>query len=153
MSACDRGARIARLAAAAAARSDAAGSRARRAIIKLENAGEPVTFVSVARAATVSTSFLYQHPELRRVIEKRRTQAVSRRRPDAQAASAASLRTKLHVAQRRNRELADEVAALRAENTSLRSRLLELGPPGDRPRSSVPPTPSVIGDGRGGVST
>ncbi|CPX11550.1 MULTISPECIES: DUF6262 family protein [Mycobacteroides] len=153
MSACDRDARIARLAAAAAARSDAAESRARRALIKLENAGEPVTFVSVARAAAVSTSFLYQHPELRRVIEKRRTQAESRRRPDTQTASAASLRTKLHVALRRNRDLADEVAALRAENAALRSRLLELGRPHDRQRPSMAPTPSVIGDGRGSVST
>lgn len=127
MTTSDRAARIARLTAAAATRRSDAESRARRAIIKLENANTPITFVAVARAASVSTSFLYQHPELRGTIEKHRTLVPSRRRPDKETASAASLRTKLEVALHRNRDLAEEVAVLRAENQTLRSRVLELG--------------------------
>ncbi|WP_220474509.1 DUF6262 family protein [Mycobacteroides abscessus] len=153
MTPADRALRIARLTAAAAARRSDAESRARRAIIKLQNASTPITFVAVAQAASVSTSFLYQHPELRGAIEKHRTLVPARRRPDREAASAASLRTKLEVTLHRNRELAEEVSVLRAENQALRSRLLELSLPGDRQRSSVPPAPSVIGDGRGSVST
>ncbi|EIU07065.1 hypothetical protein MA5S0422_0059 [Mycobacteroides abscessus 5S-0422] len=125
MTAADRAARIARLTAAAAARRSDAESRARRAIIKLQNADTPITFVAVAHAASVSTSFLYQHHELRRTIEKHRNAAVSHR-PDVNAASAASLRAKLQVVQRRNRELTEEITVLRAENVLLRSRLLEL---------------------------
>lgn len=125
----DRTARIARLTAAAAARRSDAESRARRALIKLGNANTPITFVAVARTASVSTSFLYQHRELRGTIEKHRTLVPARRRPDREAASAASLRTKLEVALARNRELAEELAVLRAENQTLRSRVLELGRP------------------------
>lgn len=127
MTTSDRAARIARLTAAAAARRSDAESRARRAIIKLENVNTPITFVAVARAASVSTSFLYQHPELRGTIEKHRTLLPTRRRPDREAASTASLRTKLEVALQRNRELTEEVAVLRAENQTLRSHVLELG--------------------------
>ncbi|MBB4853946.1 hypothetical protein HNP40_001326 [Mycobacteroides chelonae] len=126
MTGSDREARIARLAAAAAARRNAAESRARRALIKLENSSQPISFVTVARTAAVSTSFLYQHTELRRDIEKNRTSVASRGRPDREAASTASLRTKLQVALCRNRELVEEVVVLRAENEALRSRVLEL---------------------------
>lgn len=132
MTGSDREARIARLTAAAAARRNAAESRARRALIKLENSSQSITFVTVARTAAVSTSFLYQHTELRRSIEKHRTSVSTRRRPDREAASAASLRTKLQVALCRNRELMEEVTVLRAENAALRSRVLELA----RPRSA-----------------
>jgi hypothetical protein len=64
MTADDRERRTARLAEAAAARTADAAARARRAITKLNATGQPITFVSVARTAGVSTSFLYQHPEL-----------------------------------------------------------------------------------------
>ncbi|MBN7535248.1 hypothetical protein I3U85_13710 [Mycobacteroides abscessus subsp. abscessus] len=127
MTASDRQARIARLATAASDRRAAAESRARRAIIKLENSREPITFVAVARAGRISTSFLYRHTELRRTIEEHRTRVATHRRSDVESASTASLRTKLEVALGRNRELAVEVAVLRTENQTLRSRILELG--------------------------
>lgn len=127
MTAFDREVRLARLAAASATRRAETESRARRAIMRLENAGEPVTFVAVARTGAVSTSFLYQHRELRRIIEKHRSSIRSRHRPDVESASAASLRTKLKVALQRNRELVEEITALRTENEALRSRVLELG--------------------------
>lgn len=126
MTADDRERRTARLAEAAAARTADAAARARRAITKLHNAGQPITFVSVARTAGVSTSFLYQHPDLRREIGEHRA-STGTRTPTSNVGSATveSLRTKLAVAVQRNRDLAEEIAVLRTENTALRSRLLE----------------------------
>lgn len=126
----DRGRRVTRLTEAAARRSADAYARARRAITKLRANGQPITFVSVARTAGVSTSFLYQHRELRREINDRRTH--SARSPCSPAVSSVtveSLRTKLVVAKQRNRELTEELAILRTENTFLRSKLLEQRSP------------------------
>jgi Family of unknown function (DUF6262) len=122
----DRAARVARLSAAAATRRANAEARARRAITKLESSGEQVNFVAVARIGGVSTSFLYQHDQLRGAIESRRVAGRPVRRPVAESSSTASLRTKLQVAVERNRELAEEICGLRTENEALRSRLLEL---------------------------
>jgi Family of unknown function (DUF6262) len=126
MTANDRERRTARLAQAAAARTADAAARARRAITKLHNAGQPITFVSVARAAGVSTSFLYQQTDLRREIGERRTRAAGHPcTPTAGSATVESLRTKLAVAVQRNRDLTEEIAVLRTDNAALRSRLLE----------------------------
>lgn len=133
MTADDRERRTARLAEAAAVRTADATARARRAITKLHATGQPITFVSVARTAGVSTSFLYQHPEIRREIDDHRThKAVHPSTPAASSATVESLHTKLAVAVRRNRELTEEVAVLRTENEILRSRVLDL----DRRRAS-----------------
>lgn len=129
----DRERRIARLANAAAARSADTTARARRAITKLHHTGQPITFVSVARTAGVSTSFLYQHPELRREVREHRTRTADHPQTrTASSATAESLRTKVQVALQRNRDLTEEVAVLRSENEVLRSRVLEL----DRGRTS-----------------
>ena len=139
MTADDRERRTARLAEAAAARTADAAARARRAITKLHATGQPITFVSVARAAGVSTSFLYQHPELRCHIDEHRTRSAGHTStPAANAATVESLHTKLAVAVQRNRDLTEEIAVLRTENEALRSRLLEQrsGPT----RSEAPPS-------------
>lgn len=133
MTADDRQQRITRLAEAAAARTADATARTRRALTKLNHTGQPITFVALARTAGVSTSFLYQHADLRREISAHRNHASGRARtPEAGSATVSSLRTKLEVALRRNRELSEELAVLRSENEVLRSRVLEL----DRGRSS-----------------
>jgi hypothetical protein len=122
----DRERRTARLAEAAAARTADATARARRAITKLHATGQPITFISVARTAGVSTSFLYQHPELRREVDEHRTRTAGHpHTPTASSATVESLRTKLAVALQRNHALTEEIAVLRTENTTLRSRLLE----------------------------
>ena len=122
----DRERRTARLAEAAATRTADASARARRALTKLRSTGQPITFVSVARTAGVSTSFLYQHPELRREVGEHRTHTAGHpHTPTASSATVESLRTKLAVAVQRNRALAEEIAVLRTENNALRSRLLE----------------------------
>ena len=127
MSAHDRKARTDRLAEAAADRTADATARARRAITKLRHTKQPITFVSVARTASVSTSFLYQHTELRREIDKHRTQAAAAHAsaPRAGSATVESLRTRLALAVQRNRDLTEHLAVLRAENEALRSRLLQ----------------------------
>ena len=121
----DREARTARLAAAAATRTAEATARARRALTRLRNTGQPITFVSVAENAGVSTSFLYQNTELRQAICDDRRTCGPARTTGRSSATAESLRTKLEVALNRNRDLADEVAALRTENAVLRSSILE----------------------------
>jgi hypothetical protein len=122
----DRERRTARLAEAAATRTSDATARARRAITKLHATGQPISFIAVARSAGVSTSFLYQHPELRRDIEERRTHTAGQASPpSARSATVESLRTKLAAAVQRNRDLTEELAVLRNENEALRSRLLE----------------------------
>jgi hypothetical protein len=120
----DREARTARLAAAAATRTAEATARARRALTKLRSAGQPVTFTSVAESAGVSTSFLYQNADLRQAICDYRRTSSPARTASANSATVQSLRTKLEVALRRNRDLVEEVAALRAENETLRSSLI-----------------------------
>lgn len=137
MTADDRQQRTARLAEAAATRTTEATARTRRAITKLNHAGQPITFVSIARNANVSTSFLYQHPELRREISEYRIRTTGDlRQPDAGSATLKSLRTKLLVALQHNRTLAEQVAVLRSENEVLRSRVLELNR-GDPPPSAT----------------
>jgi hypothetical protein len=122
----ERAERIQRLKLAAAARSADAESRARRALVRLENTGRAVTFVEVARVSGVSTSFLYQHPGIRSDIIRRRSGPHKQTRSATEAASAASLRTKLRVTTARCSALAEEVTALRAENETLRSELVAL---------------------------
>ncbi|MFF0710252.1 DUF6262 family protein [Gordonia sputi] len=107
-----------------------AEARARRSITRLHNTGQPITFAAIAKDASVSTSFLYQHRELRTEIGNRRQEASSN--PSRQASSPAtadSLRAKLAAAITRNRQLAEHIAQLSEENQTLRSRLLEFRTP------------------------
>ncbi|OKH81828.1 hypothetical protein EX350_23900 [Mycobacterium avium subsp. hominissuis] len=148
MTADDRERRTARLAEAAAARTADATARARRAITKLRATGQPITFVSVARTAEVSTSFLYQHPELRREVGERRTDTAGYpSTPTASSATVESLRTKLRVALQRNRDLVEEVAVLRSENAALRSGLLEV-----RRRNTSSPRTAQASPGSAGTT-
>ena len=61
------------LVAAARQRADDTRRRAVEALRRLDAAGEPVTFISVARAAGVSRSWLYRQGDLRAEIERLRT--------------------------------------------------------------------------------
>ena len=64
--------KIATLRQAAAAKRDAAVTRAEAGIRKLAKTGQPVTFRAVAAAGGVSVDFLYRHPGLRARIERLR---------------------------------------------------------------------------------
>ncbi|MGO9956372.1 MAG: DUF6262 family protein [Solirubrobacteraceae bacterium] len=107
------------LAQAAECRRERAADRARRAIGRLQRAGEPVSFQSVAREAGVSRQFLYSAGALRSEIERLRAaylESGEQQVPAAQRSSDASLRS-------RNQMLLDENRRLRAELTALREEL------------------------------
>lgn len=127
--------RVARLRAAAAARSAEKTKAAEAAIRRLVKAGKTVNFRTVQQEARVSHAFLYSHPELRQRIEHLR--ARNRPRPpslDDPAPSDGALVAALsaHVKQAR-REHEDELRRLRealerahGENLSLRREIANL---------------------------
>jgi Family of unknown function (DUF6262) len=103
----------------AAARHDAALVRARAALDELDRAGQPLTFATVARAARVSRSWLYNQPDLRATITRLRSAASLTDAPPipaAQRATSESLHQRLDATR-------DEITQLRAENAVLRDRL------------------------------
>lgn len=89
---------IAHLQAAAARRHDDVENRANSALKAMSRAGAPITFVAVARAAGISTDFLYRHPRLRTRIEDLRCSTAASRRqaspeqPDARHGTSSAVR-------------------------------------------------------------
>jgi hypothetical protein len=93
-------------------------AKAIAAMHELDRSGAALTFESVARHAGVSRSWIYTQTDLKDEIQRLRHQ----RRPEpstsipaSQRASDDSLRRRLEVANRRNRELADENQRLRRQ--------------------------------------
>jgi hypothetical protein len=84
----------------------------------LDAAGENVTFIAVARAASVSRSWLYRQADLRAEIDRIRTSspATTATVPAAQRASTDSLRRRLEAA-------IDEITRLKADNHQLRQQV------------------------------
>lgn len=111
--------------AAARRRAAATRKRAVTALRRMNKAGLPITFDSVAEQARVSRSWLYNQPDLRAEIERLRTRRnptpPSRPVPDRQRASDASLLRRLESATER-------IQRLETENQQLREALaLALG--------------------------
>jgi TolA-binding protein len=105
------------LARLARSRKASAMARATAALRRMEREGEPISFVAVAKAASVSRNWLYHHPELRAEIERlRASQPRARRVPTAQRASIESLRHRIEA-------LREEAARLRRQNQLLRDQL------------------------------
>jgi hypothetical protein len=105
------------LAEAADRRSERAVERARRAIRRLDKAGEPVSFQSVAREAGVSRQFLYSQAQLRGEIERLRAAHLEAAEaiPSAQRATEPSLKARNQMLLDENRRLREEVLGLREE--------------------------------------
>ena len=106
------------LAEAADRRHERALERARNAIRRLDQVGQPVSFQAVAREARVSRQFLYTQDQLRGEIERLRTAHLERGDgplPAAQRASDASLKARNQTLLDENRRLRDELAGLREE--------------------------------------
>jgi Family of unknown function (DUF6262) len=85
---------------------------------ELNRAGAVLTFESVARHTGVSRSWIYTQTDIKDEI--RRLRDLSRRQPSTpipspQRASDDSLRQRVEIANRRNRELADENQRLRRQ--------------------------------------
>ena len=102
---------------AAERRSELAVERARRAIRRLDKAGEPISFPAVARAASVSRQFLYSHDQVRGEIERLRAAHLDTAGaiPPAQRASEASQKARNQKLLDENRRLRTEVAGLGEE--------------------------------------
>jgi hypothetical protein len=104
------------LAAAAATRRSAALQRAEAALRELGAADRPVTFQAIARRAGVSRQWLYEQPELRAEIERRReARPPAAARPTHERASEASLRQRVETLLAENWRLRHENGELRAE--------------------------------------
>ena len=106
------------LATAARQRHEHTRAKAIAAMHELDRSGAALTFESVARHAGVSRSWIYTETdlkdEIRRLRDQRRPQP-STPIPARQRASDDSLRRRLEIANRRNRELADENQRLRRQ--------------------------------------
>ena len=109
--------RAAAMVAAAHRRHEETRRRATEALRRLDAAGEAITFVAVSRAAEVSRAWLYRDAGLRaevdRLRRRPRSNAAGQSRPDAERATADSLRQQLDTLRAREVEL-------RAENQLLR---------------------------------
>jgi hypothetical protein len=131
------------LRAAAAARTQSARERARRALVELHERGETISFAAVAARANVSRQFLYTQPELRAQIERRRDEPppATAHPSSGERASDESVRTRLRVALDENKRLRDEIAELRDELalTHGRVRELELAKPASHEHECAPP--------------
>lgn len=92
-------------------------AKAIAAMHELNRAGAALTFESVARHASVSRSWIYTQPDIKDEIRRLRHQGrqPSTPIPSSQRASDDSLRQRLELAHRRNRELADENQKLRRQ--------------------------------------
>ncbi|MEV7526164.1 DUF6262 family protein [Streptomyces sp. NPDC091371] len=115
-------------------RSEAAEQRSRTALSGLVRNGKPINFTAVARAAGVSTDFLYRHPELRALIERHRAKGgvPAGSVPEQTAGSSTSSAVRVLSARLTQEQKArqGEVAKLRkalevaqGENLALRRRL------------------------------
>lgn len=128
-----RAQRVAVLAAAAKAKSEAKTKAADQGIRALVKRGEPVNFQTVQREAGVSHAFLYGNQELRRRIEHLRAQG----RPtvstdqDSESALVLTLTTQINKLKKQHRH---EIQTLRTaleeahgENLNLRRELSRRG--------------------------
>ena len=93
-------------------------AKAIAALHELDRAGARISFEAVADRARVSRSWLYTQPDIKDEITRLRTQQRPRHDqapPPRQRADENSLRHRLDLALRRNRELADENQRLRRQ--------------------------------------
>jgi hypothetical protein len=106
------------LTTAAKQRHEYTRAKAIAALHELDQAGTTITFEAVADRAGVSRSWLYTQPDLKDEIRRLRAirhQTPTDTTPSTQRASDASLRQRLDIATRRNRELAEENQRLRRQ--------------------------------------
>lgn len=106
---------------AARQRHDRTVQRARTALRRLDRAGEPISFRTVAGAASVSRSWLYRDQPLRGEIERLRAA-----QPPAVVTLPSAQRASLESLQRRLEAAHDEIRRLRRDNAVLRDQAARL---------------------------
>ncbi len=128
--------RAAALRQAARAKQQAAVTRADTAIRKLIKTRQDINFRSVARAAGVSLDFLYGNDDLRKRIEKLRTQQSTRPDPDPEPGHAdsdivhiltAKLRRERDTRRTTVTQLEEQLAAAHGDPLRLRRLLQQHG--------------------------
>lgn len=106
------------LTTAARQRHEHTRAKAIAAMHELDRTGAALTFESIARYAGVSRSWIYTQADIKDEIHRLRAQRLpepSTPIPAQQRASDDSLRQRLEIANRRNRELTDENQRLRRQ--------------------------------------
>jgi Family of unknown function (DUF6262) len=119
------------LAAAAKRRHELTRAKAIAALHELDRASKKITFESVADTAEVSRSWLYTQTDLKDEIQRLRARSQPKHAPtlpSRQRASDDSLRQRLDIALRRNRELAEENQRLRRQLGHALGRLRDTPP-------------------------
>jgi predicted transcriptional regulator len=120
-------ARITALKGAAIAKQERCAENFDKAINKLVQNNEPITFANVAREAGVSQSYLYKIPEAKeRVIELRAQQRKASRPNRPQTASDASKAVIIHELRERIKKLESEIKDLRNVNKGMAGKLYQL---------------------------
>jgi hypothetical protein len=107
-------------------------AKAIAAMHELDQSGAVLTFESVARHAGVSRSWIYTQTDIKDEIRRLRDQGrrqTSTPVPSRQRASDDSLRQRLEIANRRNRELDDENKKLRRQLAHALGQLRDTGQP------------------------
>lgn len=127
------------LTTAARQRHEHTRAKAIAAMHDLDRTGAALTFESVARHAGVSRSWIYTQTDIKDEIRRLRDQGRHQPTtpiPSSQHASDDSLRQRLELAHRRNRELADENHKLRRQLAHALGQLRDNG----HPRPAEQPT-------------
>jgi predicted transcriptional regulator len=120
-------ARITALKSAAVAKQERCAENFDKAINKLVQNNEPITFANVAREAGVSQSYLYKIPEAKqRVIELRAQQRKASKPNRPQTASDASKAVIIYELRERIKKLESEIKDLRNVNKGIAGKLYQL---------------------------
>lgn len=120
--------RIAALKAAAVAKQERTAANFDKAINKIVQNNEPITFANVAREAGVSLAYLYKRPEVKeRILELRKQQRQGSDKPTkSQTASEASKTVIINELRERIKKLEAEITGLRKANEGMAGRLYQL---------------------------
>jgi hypothetical protein len=120
-------ARIAALKAAAVAKQERCAENFDKAISKLLQNNEQISFANVAREAGVSVSYLYKIPEAKeRILELRQQQRKGTKPTKPQTASEASKTVMIAELRERIKKLEAELTGLRKVNEGMAGRLYQL---------------------------
>jgi Family of unknown function (DUF6262) len=120
--------RIAALKAAAVAKQERTAANFDKAINKIVQNNEPITFANVAREAGVSQAYLYKRPEVKeRILELRKQQRQGSDKPTkSQTASEASKTVIINELRERIKKLDVDLTGLRKANEGMAGKLYQL---------------------------
>jgi hypothetical protein len=114
------------LADATRKRRETAEQAVHKAIRQARKAQQPVTVAAIARAAGVSTDFIYRHPGLRPQVEALRQAQPAPQAPDAASAESTLIRRLTQQLADERRKHREDTAGLRAAIETAHGELLTL---------------------------